>query len=379
MLKKILLFVSISIIFAAAVFVVVKQNFFIKANKKQTIIETITKETKTKKPVNKKDLPSVTIITTGGTIAEKIDPKTGGAVPAVSGTDLIKVVPGLSKIANIEVVNFSNIDSSQMTPELWAKLSKKVDEILSNSKVNGVVVTHGTDTMCEGSYFLELTVKSDKPVVFVGAMRNASDVSPDGPANILNAVIQACSPEAQNFGVTVSLNQYINGARDVRKIQTSNVQTFNSGERGYLGYINMGKVIKFNEKRKKQKFSIPNKLPKVVILSDYAGSDGGFIRYAVDSGIDGLIVEAVGAGNVNKEMYQAIKYALNKNIPVVITTRVYHGKVLPIYADQGGGKILQKEGVILGNDLVTAKARLLLMLAIPQADGNKEKLKSYFE
>ena len=266
-----------------------------------------------------------------------------------------------------------------MTPELWAKLSKKVDEVLNDPKIKGAVVTHGTDTMSEGAYFLELTVKSEKPVVFVGAMRDASDLSPDGPANILNAVIQACSPEAKNWGVTVSLNQYVNGARDVRKTQTSNVQTFNSGEKGYLGYINMGKVIKFNEKSKRQKFSIPDQLPNVVILSDYAGSEGSFIRHAVDSGVDGIVVEAVGAGNVNKEMNDAIKYALKKNIPVVITTRVYHGKVLPVYADQGGGNNLQEEGAILGNDLVTAKARLLLMLAIPKANGDKEKLKSFFE
>ncbi|MBD3231055.1 asparaginase [Candidatus Dependentiae bacterium] len=337
------------------------------------------KEFESKKMIVSKDLPFVTIVTTGGTIAEKLDPKTGGAVPAVSGKDLIQAVPGLCKIANINVVNFSNIDSSQMTPELWAKLSKKVDEILSDSKIKGVVVTHGTDTMSEGSYFLELTVKSEKPVVFVGAMRDSTDISPDGPANILNAVVQVCSPEAQNWGVTVSLNQYVNGARDVRKTQTSNVQTFNSGERGYLGYINMGKVIKFNERPKKQKFEIPNKLPNVVILSDYAGSNGSFIKYAVDSGVDGIVVEAVGAGNVNDKMYDAIKYALSQNIPVVITTRVYHGKVLPIYADQGGGKILQKEGAILGNDLITAKARILLMLAIPQANGNKEQLKSVFK
>ena len=141
----------------------------------------------------------------------------------------------------------------------------------------------------------------------------------------------------------------------------------------------MGKVVKFNEREEQTKFPIPEKLPNVVILSDYAGSDGNFIRHAVDSGADGIVVEAVGAGNVNDKMYQAIKYALGKNIPVVITTRVYHGKVLPIYADQGGGKILQKDGAILGNDLTTGKARLLLMLAIPKANGNKEKLKGFFK
>ncbi len=327
---------------------------------------------------HKPTLPTVVIITTGGTIAEKTDSNTGGAVPALSGKDLIDAIPSLSKVANINVINFSNIDSSQMTPQIWTNLSIAVDKALEDPHVKGAVVTHGTDTMAEGAYSLDLTLKSRKPVVFVGAMRDASDVSPDGPANIPNAVIQACSDEAKDWGVTVTLNQYVNSARDVRKTQTSNVQTFNSGERGYLGYIAMGKVTKFNDRSQWQKFPLPDKLPDVVIVSDYAGSDGRLIRYAVNSGAEGLIVEAVGAGNVNKDMFEAIKYAIEKGIPVVITTSVYHGSVMPVYADQGGGALLKKEGAILGGDLTTAKARLLLMLALPYIKGDHKKLVEIF-
>ena len=327
---------------------------------------------------NNPDLPTVAIITTGGTIAEKTDPKTGGAVPAVSGADLIEAIPALSKVANIETVAFSNIDSSQMTPEIWAKLSKAVDQALEDPKIKGAVVTHGTDTMSEGAYFLDLTLKSRKPVVFVGAMRDASDVSPDGPDNILNAVIQVCSEEAKDWGVTVTLNQYVNSARDVRKTQTSNVQTFNSGEKGYLGYISMGSVRKFNDSPPRLKFPLPDKLPKVIMLFDYAGSDGSLVRYAIDSGAAGIVIEAVGAGNVNAKTFKAIQYALSKGIPVVITTRVYHGGVLPVYADMGGGAVLKKAGAILGGDLITAKARLLLMLALPEVKGDHEKLRKFF-
>ncbi len=325
-----------------------------------------------------RDLPTVVIITTGGTIAEKTDPVAGGAVPAVSGADLIKSVPALSKIANIKIVDFSNIDSSQMTPGIWARLSKTVDEALKDRKIKGAVVTHGTDTMSEGAYFLDLTLKSKKPVVFVGAMRDASDVSPDGPANILNAVIQVCSEEAKDWGVTVTLNQYVNSARNVRKTQTSNVQTFNSGGKGYLGYISMGSVRKFNDRPPRLKFPLPNKLPKVVMLFDYAGSDGSLVRYATDSGAAGIVVEAVGAGNVNAKTFKAIQYALSKGIPVVITTRVYHGGVLPVYADMGGGAVLKKAGAILAGDLITAKARLLLMLALPEVKKDHRKLKKFF-
>lgn len=323
-------------------------------------------------------LPNVIIVTTGGTIAEATDPKTGAAIPTVSGDELVAAVPGLSKIANIDVVNFSNIDSSQMTPDIWAKLSKTVDDILKNPKVTGVVITHGTDTMAEGSYFLDLTLTSDKPVVFVGSMRDASDLSPDGPANILNAVIQVCSKEAQNWGVTVTLNSYICSARDVRKTQTTNVDTFNSGEKGYLGYIAMGKVYRFNEALHRQKISLPENLPNVVLITEYAGSDGSLVKYAADSGVKGIAVEGVGAGNVNSKTYEAIKYALSKGIPVVITSRVCNGAVYPIYGDEGGGATMEKDGAILAGDLIAPKARILLMLALPYVNGDNNKLKEIF-
>ena len=308
------------------------------------------------------DLPTVVVVTTGGTIAEKTGPH-GGAVPAVSGSDLIEAVPGLGKLAQIKVIQFSNIDSSHMTPELWYNLSKVVDTALMNPSVAGVVVTHGTDTIAEGSFFLEATLQSDKPVVFVGAMRDASDLSPDGPANIYNAVLQIIS--GHDFGVTVTMNQYINSAWHVRKTQSTNVQTFNSGQHGYLGYIQGDKVVKYNERPPKVKLPLPAKMADVVFLSTFAGDDGQFIRQAVDSGAQGIVVEAVGAGNVNANVDDAINYALSKDIPVVITTRVYHGGVWPVYGDKGGGEALQKAGAILGGELTGPKARLLLMLAIP--------------
>lgn len=329
--------------------------------------------------LNDPKLPSVAIVTTGGTIAEKIDPKTGKSVPAVSGAELMKAVPGLEKIANIGVLNFMNIDSSQMTPEIWLKLSRRVNDIIQRPDISGVVVTHGTDTMAEGAYFLELTVPNHKPVVFTGAMKAASDPCPDGPGNILNAVIQASSKESLGWGVTVTLNSYINGARDVRKIQTTNVQTFNSGEKGYLGYVYDGKVKRFNHRLHNMTLPLPTKLPKVVFFSTYAGDNGDFIRYAVDQGAKGLVVDALGAGNVNAETCKAILYALTKNVPVVISTRVYYGSVEPAYGDEGGGGMLEKKGVILAGDLMGTKARLLLMLALAEVGNNPEKLKQYFK
>jgi L-asparaginase len=327
---------------------------------------------------NNPALPTVAIVTTGGTIAEKTDPKTGAAVPAVSGEDLVEAVPQLKKVANIAVLNFSDIDSSQMTPEIWARLSRKVDTILKKPEIKGVVVTHGTDTMAEGSYFLDLTLTSDKPVVFTGAMNDASDPHSDGPANMLDAVLQVCSDEARDWGVTVTLNRYINSARDVRKTQTTNVQTFQSGEKGYLGYVFSGKVIRFNDRLRRQRLPLPDELPRVVFISSYAGDDGSLVRYAADSGVKGIVVEGVGAGNVNAATYKAIEYALSKRVPVVISSRVYHGAVEPIYGDLGGGATLEKHGCILAGDLIGHKARLLLMLALAQVGDKHEELKKYF-
>jgi len=210
-------------------------------------------------------------------------------------------------------------------------------------------------------------------------MRDASDVSPDGPANILNAVTQVSSEEAQDWGVTVTLNQYINSARNVVKTNSTNVQTFNSGEKGYLGYIAMGHVIRYNDAPPRQKLPIPGKLPDVTFLGTFAGDDGSLVRFAVDRGAKGIVIDAVGAGNVNAKVYEAIKYAMSKGIAVVITTSVYHSGVWPMYGDQGGGATLQGNGAILGGDLTGAKARLLLMLAIAEEKGDVSKIKAYFK
>ena len=324
-------------------------------------------------------LPAVVIVTTGGTIAEKIDPKTGAAVPAVSGTDLIKAVPQLSDVANIKVVNFSNIDSSQMTPQIWIRLSKTVDDLLKDSEIVGAVVTHGTDTMAEGAFFLELTLATDKPVVFVGAMRNASELSPDGPANLMDAVVQVCSAEARDWGVTVTMNQYINAARDVTKTETTNMQAFDSGEKGCLGYLVDGRVIRFNARRHRQKFPLPNRLPEVVLLTTYAGDEGRLVRYAADSGAEGIVIEGVGAGNVNASTYEAIKYAIEKGVAVVVTSRVEKGGVYPLYGDAGGGATLSEAGAILAGDLKGPKARILLMLALPLVKKDHSKLQKFFD
>ncbi|MCD4775697.1 MAG: asparaginase [Candidatus Aegiribacteria sp.] len=323
-------------------------------------------------------LPTVVVVTTGGTIAEKYDPATGGVVPAVSGDDLLAAVPGLSSVAHIEVVEFRNIDSSQMTPDIWRDLSAAVQEILERSEVRAVVVTHGTDTMAEGAFFLETTLESTKPVCFVGSMRSGSDLSPDGPANLYNAVLLVCSEEAEEWGVTVTLNQYINSARHVEKDNTTNVQTFDSGGYGYLGYIIGDQVILYNEVIEDTYLPLPGELPEVPLFFSFSGDDGQYIRFAVDNGAEGLVVVGVGAGNVNEDVFHAIQYALNRNIPVIAASRVRYGEAHALYGDQGGGSSLMETGVLFAGDLSPYKARLLLMLALAQPVMTDEMLKDLF-
>ncbi len=319
-------------------------------------------------------LPWVAVVTTGGTIAMKTDESAGGIVPAVSGSALVGAVPGLKKLANVKVVNFSNIDSSQMTPLLWANLSRVTNAILADEKYKGVVITHGTDTMAAGAFFLDLTVKSDKPVVFTGAMRDASSPNPDGPENLTNAVIQALSKESIGMGPTVTLNQYINSAAWVNKIQTTNVQAFESGEKGYLGYIVSGKVRVINERLHRIYMPVPDELPRIDIIMDYSGANGDHVRFAVDQGAKGIVLIGVGVGQVNAEVYEAVKYAIKKGVKVVLTTRVTNGRVYPIYAEPGGGATLKRAGVIMGGHFHAPKARLLLMVALGNGITDQEKL-----
>ncbi len=324
-------------------------------------------------------LPTVVVVTTGGTIAEKVDPATGGAVPAVSGSDLLAAVPGLEEIAHVEVVEFLNIDSSHMTPEIWRNLSAKVQEILDRTDVRGVVVTHGTDTMAEGAFFLETTLESEKPVAFTGSMRNGSDLSPDGSANLYNAVLLVCSPEADGWGVTVVLNQYINSARHVMKDNTTNVQTFDSGDFGYLGYITGKHVLVYNTVLERTRIPLPDSLPKVPLFYTFAGDDGSYIRFAVDNGASGIVVAGVGAGNVNASVFHAIEYSLENSIPVVICSRARHGEPEALYGDQGGGSSLVEAGALLAGDLSPFKARLLLMIALAQPDMGFDELRLLFD
>ena len=323
--------------------------------------------------------PVCELIATGGTIAMKIDPVKKAPVPAISGEDLLATVPEIADYARVEVLNQSNVPSDYMDPPRWVALQKAVDKALARKDVAGVIVSHGTDTLEETGYFLDLTVKSDKPVILIGAQRNASEKDFDGPRNLLGAARVCVTPEAKGKGAMLVLNNQINAAREVIKSHTSDVETFKSGDYGFLGNVDNDKVIFYRAPLRRQHVPlVSDNLAKVEIIPMFGGADGSLIKAAIAGGAKGIVIQGLGWGNVNIPMYEAIKDAIAQGVPVVVSTRVPNGRVLPVYGFQGGGKTLQDLGAISADNLPPHKARILLMLAL-QHTQKRDELQKYFD
>jgi L-asparaginase len=324
------------------------------------------------------DLPVVKMIATGGTIAMKIDPVKNAPVPAISGEDLVATVPEIAKVAKIEVLNLANVPSDYMDPALWVRLQKAVVEALARPEVAGVIVSHGTDTLEETAYFLDLTVSSDKPIVLIGAQRNASEKDFDGPRNILNAARICVSPDARGKGAMIALNNQINAAREVTKTHTSDVETFKSGDFGFLGNADNDRVIFYRAPLRRQHVPlVQEKLPYVEIVTMYGGADGTMVKAAVAAGAKAIVVQALGWGNMNIPMFEAVQEAIAKKVAVIVSTRVPNGRVLPVYGFKGGGKTLKDAGAVMADNLSPQKARILAMLALQKTSDPAELQKLF--
>lgn len=324
-------------------------------------------------------LPLCAFISTGGTIAMKIDPVRKAPVPALSGDDLLATVPGITAIARLEVNNLFNVPSDYMDPPRWIALQQAAAAALERPEIGGVIVSHGTDTLEETAWFLDLTLCSDKPVVLIGAQRNASSPDFDGPRNLLNAARVCACPEARGMGVMIAMNNQINAARDVSKTHTADVETFKSGDFGVLGVADEDRIVFARRPLRRQHLPLlGGVLPRVEIIPMFGGASGDLLRAAVALGARGIVIQALGFGNVNGDMFDAIRQAIGQGVPVVISTRVPNGRVLPSYGFDGGGATLKAAGAVFADDLSSQKARILLMLGL-QSTQDAGQLQALFD
>lgn len=323
-------------------------------------------------------MKNILIIFTGGTFSMKIDEETGGAVPYYSGNDLMDLMPDISKLANITVYDFGKYPGPHMTPELMLSLANKIKEFISSNKIDGIVITHGTDTLEETAYLLDLTIKTSLPIVLTGSMKNSSDTDWDGPKNLSDSISICLNSNAHDMGVLVCLNGEINAASEVTKTHTDDIETFHSLDFGSIGLVQNSRVI-FNRLPHKLEILETEKIEtEIDLIKCYAGMDDKFFRFSADSGAKGIVVEALGVGNVPPKAFEGIKYAVNKGIPVVLVSRCPAGETLDIYSYPGAGKWLHQMGVIFADYLNGQKARIKLMLALGKTKDINE-LKNLFE
>lgn len=322
--------------------------------------------------------PKVLLVFTGGTISMQIDPVVGAAVPVLSGEQILTNVPGLDKYADFEILNFSKLPGPHITPGLMLELAEEVKEALTNDEICGAVVTHGTDTLEETAYCLDLLINSPKPVALVGAMRNSSELGWDGPPNLISAVRSVACEQAKGLGVLVVFNDQIHAASEVTKTHTEALDTFQSPDFGALGIVDKDRVLILRRPAFREYIETSSVDTHVDIIKMAAGVDDRLIRYAVESGAHGLIIEALGRGNIPTYALPGISFAVENHVPIVIVSRCLRGRVLDTYGYKGGGHELRQMGAILGGYLPGQKARIKLMLALGRTTDLSE-IREIFE
>lgn len=325
--------------------------------------------------------PNIYILATGGTIAGTgtSATQTNYTAGQVGIRTLLEAVPELGRIANITGEQVVRIGSQDMNDDVWLILANRINELLRQPDVDGIVITHGTDTMEETAFFLNLTIKSDKPVVLVGAMRPSTALSADGPLNLYNAVVTAGAPESRGKGVLVAMNGIILGAHSVLKTNTIDVQTFQAPNSGPLGYIFNGKVFYNMETLKRHTtrsvFDVTGmqSLPKVGIVYSYSNIEADMVTPMLSNGYRGIIHAGVGNGNIHKNIFPVLEQARRQGILVVRSSRVPTGPTtLDAEVDDNQYQFVASQ------ELNPQKSRVLLMLALTKTTDWKE-IQKYFD
>ena len=309
-------------------------------------------------------MKKIAIIFNGGTISMKIDEKIKAAVPSLSADEIMSMIPGVEDYAEIEAYTFSSMPSPHMTLETMLKLSKFTTELVERDDIDGVVITHGTDTLEETAYLLDLTVKTKKPVVVTGAMRSGSELGYDGPFNLATSICTAISDEAVGRGVLVCFNGELNSASEVTKANSMALNAFRTPNFGPIGIVDNDNVIFYRDANHLEKYDVSKIEKQVALIKCVVDMDSSYIDYLIEKGYGGIVIEALGRGNVPPKMVEGIKKAIELEIPVVVVSRCFEGRVFESYGYEGGGKQLKNLGVIFGDTLPGQKARIKLILAI---------------
>ena len=325
------------------------------------------------------ELPSITILATGGTIAGSGETAVSSAYKAgqLNVDALIDAVPEIKQLANVKGEQIVKIGSQDMSDDVWLKLAKAINA--QCKETDGFVITHGTDTMEETAYFLDLTAKCEKPIVLVGAMRPATEKSADGPLNLYNAVVVATDKKSSGRGVLVAMNDEVLGARDVTKMSTTAVQTFHSPNYGTLGYIHNSKVDYERSPESKHTVNTPfnvdklDSLPKVGIVYAYSNAPIEPLNSLLDAGYQGIVSAGVGNGNVNAAHLERLEKAAKDGVVVVRSSRVPTG-----HTTRDAEVDDSKYGFVASGTLNPQKARVLLQLALTQTKDPKV-IQQYFE
>ncbi|WP_416841415.1 asparaginase [Haloferax sp. DFSO52] len=321
--------------------------------------------------------PEIVVLSTGGTIASTSG--AGGATPQKRGAELVDAVPELESYANLTVTEVAHRPSFDMDFETISALREAVVEAVGDGAA-GIVVTHGTDTMEESAYALDLTLDVEAPVVFTGAQRRPDETSSDGPANLLTAVRLAAHEKlVGEGGVYIAFDEELHAARDVTKQHTSKLDTFGSPDKGPIAATTR-EGVRFFRAPGSRSVDIQTTEPtaSVEMVKSGVGVGAEQITRAVDAGVDGLVIEGTGLGNVTSALGDAIGDAIDAGVVVVVTSRCSAGAVSGVYGTGGGGATLANHGVVFGGDLPAHKARLKLVYAL-SVGGDHESVAELFD
>ncbi|HDK7427457.1 TPA: asparaginase [Staphylococcus aureus] len=316
------------------------------------------------------------VIHTGGTISMSQDQSnkvvTNDTNPISMHQDVI------NQYAQIDELNPFNVPSPHMTIQHVKQLKDIILEAVTNKYYDGFVITHGTDTLEETAFLLDLILGIEQPVVITGAMRSSNEIGSDGLYNYISAIRVASDEKARHKGVMVVFNDEIHTARNVTKTHTSNTNTFQSPNHGPLGVLTKDRVQFHHMPYRQQALENVNDKPNVPLVKAYMGMPGDIFSFYSREGIDGMVIEALGQGNIPPSALEGIQQLVSLNIPIVLVSRSFNGIVSPTYAYDGGGYQLAQQGFIFSNGLNGPKARLKLLVALSN-NLDKAEIKSYFE